>query len=137
MFARWVLVMTTSSGSSTPIPTPTSTRSGGTSWSGTSRSDRPDDRHEPDWASKIHLAAAPVYYQNYLYGELFASQLDATLTDRAGGLVDRRAAGELLVRDVFGTGRVAPLGRARDPRDRRAAERVAPGARARGLTMDG
>ena len=40
---------------------------------------RPDDRHEPDWASKIHLAAAPVYYQNYLYGELFASQLDATL----------------------------------------------------------
>ena len=65
---------------------------------------RPDDRHEPDWASKIHLAAAPVYYQNYLYGELFASQLDATLTDRAGGLVDRRAAGELLVRDVFGPG---------------------------------
>ena len=84
---------------------------------------RPDGRHEPDWASKIHLAAAPVYYQNYLYGELFASQLDATLADRAGGLVDRRAAGELLVRDVFATGRVAPVGRARDPRDRRAAER--------------
>ena len=50
---------------------------------------RPDGRHAPDWASKIHLAAAPVYYQNYLYGELFASQLDATLTARAGGLVDR------------------------------------------------
>ena len=65
---------------------------------------RPDDRHEPDWASKIHLAAAPVYYQNYLYGELFASQLDATLTDRAGGLVDRADAGALLVRDVFGPG---------------------------------
>ena len=40
---------------------------------------RPDGRHAPDWAAKIHLAAAPVYYQNYLYGELFASQLDATL----------------------------------------------------------
>ena len=65
---------------------------------------RPDDRHEPDWASKIHLAAAPVYYQNYLYGELFASQLDATLAERAGGLVDRQAAGELLVRDVFAPG---------------------------------
>ena len=33
-------------------------------------------RTQPDWAAKIHLAAAPVYYQNYLYGELFASQLD-------------------------------------------------------------
>jgi len=53
---------------------------------------RPDGRHAPDWAAKIHLAAAPVYYQNYLYGELFASQLDATLRDRAGGLVDRRGA---------------------------------------------
>jgi len=62
---------------------------------------RPDGRQAPDWAAKIHLAAAPVYYQNYLYGELFASQLDATLTERAGGLVDRPEAGELLVRDVF------------------------------------
>lgn len=65
---------------------------------------RPDGRHAPDWAAKIHLAAAPVYYQNYLYGELFASQLDATLHERAGGLVDRAAAGELLVRDVFAPG---------------------------------
>jgi peptidyl-dipeptidase A len=62
---------------------------------------RPDGRAAPDWAAKIHLAAAPVYYQNYLYGELFASQLDATLTARAGGIVDRAACGELLVRDVF------------------------------------
>jgi len=65
---------------------------------------RPDGRQAPDWAAKIHLAAAPVYYQNYLYGELFASQLDATLAARAGGLVDRRAAGELLRRDVFAPG---------------------------------
>ena len=65
---------------------------------------RPDGRHAPDWAAKIHLAAAPVYYQNYLYGELFASQLDATLAARAGGLVDQRAAGELLRADVFAPG---------------------------------
>jgi peptidyl-dipeptidase A len=65
---------------------------------------RPDDRHAPDWAAKIHLAAAPVYYQNYLYGELFASQLAATLSARTDGLVDRRAAGELLRRDVFAPG---------------------------------
>ena len=50
---------------------------------------RPDGRHAPDWAAKIHLAAAPVYYQNYLYGELVASQLEATLRARAGGIVDR------------------------------------------------
>ena len=65
---------------------------------------RPDGRHAPDWAAKIHLAAAPVYYQNYLYGELFASQLDATLAARTGGLVDRRAAGALLRDDVFAPG---------------------------------
>ena len=58
---------------------------------------RPDDRHAPDWAAKIHLAAAPVYYQNYLYGELVASQLAATLRRVAGGIVDRPAAGRLLV----------------------------------------
>ena len=65
---------------------------------------RPDDRRAPDWAAKIHLAAAPVYYQNYLYGELFASQLDATLRERAGGLVDRAAAGALLRDEVFAPG---------------------------------
>jgi peptidyl-dipeptidase A len=65
---------------------------------------RPDGRHAPDWAAKIHLAAAPVYYQNYLYGELFASQLDATLRERAGGIVDRVEAGALLRDDVFAPG---------------------------------
>lgn len=29
----------------------------------------------PDWASKIHLVTSPVYYHNYLLGELLASQL--------------------------------------------------------------
>jgi peptidyl-dipeptidase A len=32
-------------------------------------------RDKPDWASKIHLVSAPVYYHNYLLGELLASQL--------------------------------------------------------------
>ncbi|HZJ28341.1 MAG TPA: M3 family metallopeptidase [Acidimicrobiia bacterium] len=58
---------------------------------------RPDGRCAPDWAAKVHLAAAPVYYQNYLYGELVASQLAATLARGAGGIVDRPAAGALLV----------------------------------------
>jgi peptidyl-dipeptidase A len=64
----------------------------------------PAGRRAPDWAAKIHLAAAPVYYQNYLYGEMVASQLDATLQARAGGLVDRPEAGAHLVEHVFKPG---------------------------------
>lgn len=35
----------------------------------------PEDRNAPDWAAKLHLALAPVYYQNYLLGEMMASQI--------------------------------------------------------------
>ena len=36
---------------------------------------RPPGRNAPDYASKIHIVSAPVYYHNYMMGELFASQL--------------------------------------------------------------
>jgi peptidyl-dipeptidase A len=36
---------------------------------------RPDKRDAPDYASKIHIVVAPVYYHNYMMGELFASQV--------------------------------------------------------------
>jgi len=36
---------------------------------------RPPQRNEPDWATKIHIALFPCYYHNYLLGELLASQL--------------------------------------------------------------
>ena len=65
---------------------------------------RPDGRHAPDWAAKIHVALAPVYYQNYLLGELVASQLQATLFERFGGIVGRPAAGEFLRTDFFAPG---------------------------------
>jgi peptidyl-dipeptidase A len=58
---------------------------------------RPDHRSEPDWAAKIHLAAAPVYYHNYLYGEMIASQLAAAF----GGLVGDPAAGGALTSQLF------------------------------------
>ncbi len=35
----------------------------------------PEGRDLPDWASKTHLATSPAYYQNYVLGELMASQL--------------------------------------------------------------
>jgi peptidyl-dipeptidase A len=36
---------------------------------------RPAGRNAPDYGSKIHIVVAPVYYHNYMMGELFASQL--------------------------------------------------------------
>lgn len=37
-------------------------------------------RNEPDWASKIHLVSSPVYYHNYMLGEILASQLHHYIT---------------------------------------------------------
>ncbi|MBI5527648.1 MAG: M2 family metallopeptidase [Deltaproteobacteria bacterium] len=36
-------------------------------------------RSEPDYAAKIHIVSVPVYYHNYMLGELFASQLYAKI----------------------------------------------------------
>ncbi|MDR0610796.1 MAG: M2 family metallopeptidase [Planctomycetaceae bacterium] len=40
---------------------------------------RPDGRYAGDWASKPHFVIAPVYYHNYMLGELFAAQLRQVL----------------------------------------------------------
>jgi peptidyl-dipeptidase A len=65
---------------------------------------RPENTSGMEWASKIHLAVVPVYYQNYLYGELVASQLDAAVRTRAGGFVDCEAAGRMLADEFFAPG---------------------------------
>jgi peptidyl-dipeptidase A len=65
---------------------------------------RPPGRTAPDWAAKIHVAVAPVYYQNYLLGEMLASQLRATCEERFGGLVGVRDAGAFLVGELFHPG---------------------------------
>jgi peptidyl-dipeptidase A len=65
---------------------------------------RPAGRRNPDWAAKIHMACAPVYYHNYLYGHIAASQLAATLERECGGLVDRPEAGRFLAERVFAPG---------------------------------
>jgi len=69
---------------------------------------RPEGRTQPDWASKIHLAVSPVYYQSYLLGELMASQLDHAVRAEAGGFVDRPEAGRFLVERVFAPGASLP-----------------------------
>ena len=40
---------------------------------------RPAGPQRSDYASKIHMIVAPVYYHNYMMGELFASQLHAAI----------------------------------------------------------
>lgn len=40
---------------------------------------RPIGRNAPDYATKIHIVSAPVYYHNYMMGELFASQVHHAL----------------------------------------------------------
>jgi len=45
---------------------------------------RPQGWDGPDWASKVHVACYPAYYQNYLLGELLASQFRAVLIERTG-----------------------------------------------------
>ncbi|MFN2526143.1 MAG: M2 family metallopeptidase [Actinomycetota bacterium] len=64
----------------------------------------PPDSHASDWAAKIHIASAPVYYHNYLLGEILAKQIESTLQREAGGMVDSPAAGDLLKRRFFGPG---------------------------------
>jgi peptidyl-dipeptidase A len=36
---------------------------------------RPEGRNMPDYATKIHIVSSPVYYQSYMMGQLFASQV--------------------------------------------------------------
>jgi peptidyl-dipeptidase A len=42
---------------------------------------KPEGRKAPDWATKYHVALAPVYYHNYLLGHAFASQMRHALQD--------------------------------------------------------
>ena len=73
---------------------------------------RPEGRNEPDWAAKIHIATAPVYYHNYLLGEIVASQLqytiDCHILDATGvtetGYVNEKRMGEYLREKVFKPG---------------------------------
>ncbi len=65
---------------------------------------RPEGRNAPDWAAKIHLALYPVYYQNYMLGELMASQLSRTIAFRFGRLIETPRAGQFLIEELFRRG---------------------------------
>ena len=69
---------------------------------------RPEGRSAPDWASKIHFSVAPVYYHNYMLGEIMASQLqrhilEHVVAERGGwaAYVTRPEVGAYLIRDLY------------------------------------
>jgi peptidyl-dipeptidase A len=68
---------------------------------------RPPGRDEPDWAAKIHVAVAPVYYHNYVLGHLIAAQLRHHLETRVTGgepFFTSEVAGRYLQEALFGPG---------------------------------
>ncbi len=78
---------------------------------------RPAGREQPDWATKIHIATSPVYYQNYILGELTASQIQHHLLGTVlgadpqggvGGMINHPEAGEFLREKVFRLGQRFP-----------------------------
>jgi peptidyl-dipeptidase A len=74
---------------------------------------RPEGRDAPDYASKIHIVSAPVYYHNYMMGELFASQVHhAIARELYKGTpaddviyVNNKAVGAFMKKRVFEPGR--------------------------------
>lgn len=54
-----------------------------------------------DWASKIHIGQAPVYYYSYLLGEVFASSLKALLRQQGGKVLWSSKSGRLLKEKLF------------------------------------
>jgi peptidyl-dipeptidase A len=70
---------------------------------------KPEGRDMPDWATKIHIATSPCYYHNYLLGELLASQLYYTITDKvlktdnpdAASFTNHPEVGKFLIEKVF------------------------------------
>ena len=67
---------------------------------------RPPGRDEPDWAAKIHVATAPVYYHNYVLGNLIAAQLRNYLETNItrGPFYENEVAGRYLLESFFGPG---------------------------------
>jgi len=64
---------------------------------------RPPSRNKPDWASKPHFTCAPVYYHNYMLGELFAAQLRHAIGGResSGPFYEQPGFAALLKDKVF------------------------------------
>src|SRR5262249_41750914 len=87
MLARWVNVMTRFERELYAEPLKDAASLGELWWDLAKRHQllrRPPSARPTDWATKIHIALAPVYYQNSLLGELAASQLEGAMLKATG-----------------------------------------------------
>ncbi len=64
----------------------------------------PEDTSNPDWASKMHFSLAPVSYQDYLLGELMASQLTHFIEKNISDNLFSPEVGQYLIHDFFKPG---------------------------------
>jgi peptidyl-dipeptidase A len=63
---------------------------------------RASGRDAPDWAAKVHVATAPVYYHKYLYGRLFSAQLTRKMNADLGGWWEGCPnSGDFIKRELF------------------------------------
>ncbi|MBN2070474.1 MAG: M2 family metallopeptidase [Candidatus Krumholzibacteriota bacterium] len=75
---------------------------------------RPEGRNKPDYAAKIHIISSPVYYHNYMLGELIASQLHHCLEagplalNGPNGIYGNCAIGEYFREKVYKPGNILP-----------------------------
>lgn len=73
---------------------------------------KPEGRNAPDWATKVHICSAPVYYHNYQLGELMASQVHHFLlsqvlnvpSDEGIGFVNMPEVGDYFREKIFSVG---------------------------------
>lgn len=61
----------------------------------------PERRKYPDWAAKIHFGTAPIYYHNYLLGEILASQFEYFIKENLSKDILNRNTGRFFVEEVF------------------------------------
>jgi peptidyl-dipeptidase A len=111
IFARWALVMTNFERALYTDPDQNLNRLWWTLANKYQAITPPVDRNFPDWAAKSHVVSAPVYYHNYLLGEILASQLthfvrEKVLSpqDRYGSFYSHPEVGEYLKETVFKPG---------------------------------
>lgn len=76
----------------------------------------PETVSRPDYAAKVHIVSAPVYYHSYLMGELFACQVHNYIGSTLLGLDDprktsflgRKDVGQYMIEKIFAPGNLYP-----------------------------
>lgn len=106
IFCRWTLVMTFFEKALYEDPDQDLNKLWGETTARYQLLDPLTDRNKPDWAAKPHFVIAPVYYHNYMLGELFAAQVRKSLEAQSQN--DLKEFGRLLREKVFQPGDSLP-----------------------------